>query len=112
MEFTFGGSQANTSGKPKLLYYETPLEGDSIRIPLHSPGKEPEPLELFSPDVPPKEPDKQKEEDKKENKEVVTSPPSVPNQRHSSTSSDNIVFSTNLGKVRFFISSAPKTRAP
>lgn len=87
LEFTFGGASAS-NGKPKLKYYETPLEGNSIRIPLHSPGTEPEPLELLSPDVPPKEPDK----------EVVTSPPSVPNPRHSSTSSDNIVFTTNLGK--------------
>lgn len=85
LEFTFG---TTNNGKPKLLYYETPLEGNSIRIPLHSPGHEPEPLDIFSPDVP-----------KEVEKEIVSSPPSVPNPRHSSTSSDNIVFSTNLGKL-------------
>lgn len=90
LEFTFGGT------KPKLKYYETPLEGESIRIPLHSPGTEPEPLQLMSPDTPPRPPDK----------EVIASPPPVvaSNPRHSSTSSDNVIFSTNLGSfVSFFV---------
>lgn len=90
LEFTF-------NSKPqveRLKYYETPLEGDSIRIPLHSPGTEPETVTI-SPPSPPKE-----------------IPPPPVNPRHSSTSSETIVFTTNLGSNNeIFTTKLPKEKA-
>lgn len=94
LEFKFNATKPS---KEKLLYYETPLEGDSIRIPLHSPGTEPEPLELFPPTPPAATPQE-------------TAPQPV-NPRHSSTSSETMIFTTNLGSNNeIFTTKLPKDK--
>lgn len=95
LEFKFNSS------KPTLKYYETPLEGDSIRIPLHSPGTEPEPLELYPKTPTPPEVTPQ-------TAAVITA---TPNPRHSSTSSETMIFTTNLGSNNeIFTTKLPKDK--
>ncbi|XP_017769658.1 PREDICTED: uncharacterized protein LOC108557583 [Nicrophorus vespilloides] len=91
---------------PKKKYYETQLEGDSVRIPLHSPTyyEQKNILQEFksssqdSQETVIEVPQKQTDEKKKD-------------FRQSSTSSENIVFSTRLGSSNeLFSTKLPKDK--
>lgn len=129
VEFKFN-SDSNSKGhrsRTPQRYYDTPLEGDSIRIPLHSPTENCNILQEL----------KTSSQDSQETVIEVTSQsvsavveshvviesnksaPGVQNQnckidrnnRQSSTSSENIVFSTKLGSNNeIFTTKLPKNK--
>lgn len=131
VEFKFN-SDSNSKGhrsRTPQRYYDTPLEGDSIRIPLHSPTENCNILQEL----------KTSSQDSQETVIEVTSHTvnavveshsiteskkatvSVQNQnnkidrnnRQSSTSSENIVFSTKLGSNNeIFTTKLPKNKQP
>lgn len=122
VEFKFN-SESNTKGhksRPRR-YNETPLEGDSIRIPLHSPTHS-ENLSLLQ-ELKTSSQDSQEtviEVTSKNVDAVIEASPVViesnkyvpkieQNNRQSSTSSENIVFSTKLGSNNdIFTTKLPK----
>lgn len=119
LEFTFDRAPI----PPARKYFESPLGGDTIIIPLHSPNSErPPPLPLYA-----ETPEGEKSilaephpteslsseietEHIREKDHVVTT--SVVSHRQSSTSSENVVFSTNLGSDNeIFTTKLPKRKA-
>lgn len=119
LEFTFDRAPP----PPAKKYFGSPLDGDTIIIPLHSPSSErPPPLPLYA-----ETPEGEKSiiveprpveslsseldtEHIREREHVVTT--SVVSHRQSSTSSENVVFSTNLGSDNeIFTTKLPKRKA-
>lgn len=125
VEFKFNSesnrSQIGHRSRPTRKHNETPLEGDSIRIPLHSPTHS-ENLSLLQ-ELKTSSQDSQEtviEVTSRNVNAVIESTPSVTesnntvskiekNNRQSSTSSENVVFSTKLGSNNeIFTTKLPK----
>lgn len=126
VEFKFN-SDSNTSkghrSRPVKRYNETPLEGESIRIPLHSPTHSESRCTLQDHKTSSQDSQDTVIEVTSRNVDAVIEP--APNNiesntpvktektnRQSSTSSENFVFSTKLGSSNeIFTTKLPKTKA-
>lgn len=125
VEFKFN-SDSNTSkshrSRPVKRYNETPLEGESIRIPLHSPTHSESRSTLQDQKTSSQDSQDTVIEVTSRNVDAVIEPapnniesntPIKPEKtnRQSSTSSENVVFSTKLGSTNeIFTTKLPKTK--
>nr|XP_022913342.1 uncharacterized protein LOC111424143 isoform X1 [Onthophagus taurus]XP_022913343.1 uncharacterized protein LOC111424143 isoform X1 [Onthophagus taurus]XP_022913344.1 uncharacterized protein LOC111424143 isoform X1 [Onthophagus taurus] len=114
VEFKFRPERCEMPGK----YHETPLEGDSIRIPLHSPTYYEQ--KAFLQDLRSSSQGSQetvieniinKDETIQKNGGVQESTKKIEDLRQNSTSSENVVFSTRLGSTNeLFTTKLPKQK--
>lgn len=121
VEFKFN-SDSNTSkghrSRPTKRYSESPLEGDSIRIPLHSPTRSENRSTLQDQKTSSQDSQETVIEVTSRNVDAIVEP--APNNvesnktnRQSSTSSENVVFSTKLGSNNeIFTTKLPKAKCP
>lgn len=121
VEFKFN-SDSNTGkghrSRPTKRYSESPLEGESIRIPLHSPTRSENRSTLQDQKTSSQDSQETVIEVTSRNVDAVVEP--APNNvesnktnRQSSTSSENVVFSTKLGSNNeIFTTKLPKAKCP
>lgn len=118
VEFKFNSdSNKGHRSRPTKRYNETPLEGESIRIPLHSPTRSENRCTLQDQKTSSQDSQDTVIEVTSRNVDAVIEPPPASNtvktektNRQSSTSSENVVFSTKLGSNNeIFTTKLPKT---